>query len=279
MTAHPVTGAGSQNEGGGGPPRGRERFVELARKEHTRTLALTTVVLAAGLALLWLTKTVVGIESDAVYMALVLVPAIVLLAMTNRLAQFNFLGTSAVFRDVQTQVENLDKSITDVGQREPERASYLGKLKQVIDKDGREFALIYADVDGLRQVMRKLYDDARKSGTHRRDQEIRDEIIERLEIALTDAFYEVTERHERAKSDVFRLVEPDIAMIVRSVTSHDAAKIADRATELFPGKEGWTTTMAVHAATRHVDAVTPEALDEAAAAELVAKKKGRASAS
>jgi hypothetical protein len=175
---------------------------------------------------------------------------------------------SAVFR----HLDSLGKNVTEVGQREPERAAYLGKLGQVLTKDGREFALIYADVDGLRKLAREVYDKERKRSDRRREVEIRTEIINGLEFALTDAFFD--EAPAGAKVDVFRLVDPDIAMIVRAVTSDQAHRVARSAEARF-SKSGYMTTTVVHAAAHHPGDATPEALDSAAADKLQKAKDAR----
>lgn len=268
-TAQAVPGDGSENTPGAGEAGTRgKKLAEVIQKVQVGTLAVTTVVLAAGLFLLWLTKTLVGVESDAVYMALLLVPVIVLLAVTGKIESFEFLGASAKFRDLKA-------SITDVGQREPERATYLGKLGQLITKGEQEFALIYADVDGLRKVTREKYLDQPDSGDRKREEEIRSEIIDLLELALTDAFYGAGA--DQAKFDVFRLVEPDIAMIVRSVTPIQAHDIARSGAERFREKRGLTTTTAVLpvAYLSALGKITPQGLDTTAANELRKAKDAR----
>ena len=261
----------------------------LIRTAQVRTLALTTIVLAAGLALIWLTKGLIGIEGDAVFIVLLLVPVVVLLALTDKLESFQLFGASAVFRDLQKlhgDVAELGENVTEVGEREAERATYLGKLTQVLGKDGREFALIYADVDGLRRVTREIYlveraknPDAENEREpdhvpkRRREEEIRTEILDSLELALTDAFYDASLEH--AKCDVFRLVDPDIAMIVRSVTSHQAYQIAEAGEDLFRVEKGFTATTAVLPAMLVIGEVTPKGLDNAAARALHEAKKTR----
>jgi hypothetical protein len=251
----------------------RQQVRKLLKTVQARTFLVTTIVLAGGLALLWVTKTVVGIEGDAVFIALLLVPVIVFLAMTGQLESFQFAGASAVFRD---KLEEVHGSVKEVGQQEPERAAYLGKLDQVLEKDGREFALIYADVDGLRKVMREIYlrerDGGEQAPTRRREEKIRDEILDKLEFALTDAFYDAD--LDDAKCDVFRLVEPDVAMIVRCEAPHRAHQIAERAEAMFHEAEGCTATTAVVPAT-YLHALTPKSVDEEAREALKQKKERR----
>jgi hypothetical protein len=253
----------------------RQQVRSHLERTQARMFLVTTIVLAAGLGLLWLTKTVVGIEGDAVFIALLLVPVIVYLAMTDRLQSFSFGGASAVFRgleEVQGGVDRLHGTVQEVGEREAERAAYLGKLGQVLeeDEDGRKFALIYADVDGLREVVRELYTAERdrtgdKSGTpadRKQVGKIRDEVIDRLEFALTDAFYDAG--LGKAKCDVFRLEEPDVAMIVRTEEPHRAHQIAERAEGLFREAKGCTATTAVVPATYLAGELTPKSVDDVA---------------
>lgn len=264
-TASAVPDDGS-TRGSGEPPRsGAKRFADLVKRAQVHTLVITTVVLAAGLALLWLTKTVVGIESDTVYIALLLAPVIALLAVTGRIQSFQLFGASAVFKE-------LNESITDVGQREPERAAYLAKLGHVLEKDGKRFALIYADVDGLRKVTRAKYLEQDVALPRKREEEIRSEIIRLLEFALTDAFYAA--HGDDAKFDVFQLVEPDLAMIVRSPDPRLAHGIAVTAATLFEERHGSSTTTAVLPVGPLRGEVTPQKLDTAAADALAQKKAG-----
>jgi hypothetical protein len=248
----------------------------LFEKGQMWALLITTVVLAAGLALLWITKTVVGIEGDAVFIALLLVPVLVFLSTTGKLQSFTLGPASAVFREL----EEVHGSVKEVGQREEKRAAYLGKLGQVLEKDKRRFALIYADVDGLRSVMREIYlaERGRKGGkasapARRREEEIRDEVLDRLEFALTDAFYDAN--LDEAKCDVFRLVEPDVAMIVRCDKPHRAHEVAERAEVLFREAKGCTATTVVVPATHLGGELTPEFVDDIAGQALAEAKDER----
>jgi hypothetical protein len=228
-TDQPGAGAGGKKPK---PKKGRDEAV--ARRQQVAMVFLTTLVLAAGLALLWLTKTVLEVEGDALFIALLLVPLLVYLVVTGKIKNVSLVGMSAEFRDLVTEV---DKNVTNVGHREAERAAYLGKLRQVLEKDTPPPALIYADVDSLRRVTREIYLDDRtdKSGAgskkRRREEDIRGDIITCLELALTDAFYDATV--DKAKFDVFRMFEPDIAMIVRSVEPHQAHQIAESGKKNF----------------------------------------------
>ena len=265
--ASAAMGDGSEQTVGVVPDAVRgKKLREVVRKAQIGALMLTTVALAAGLALLWVTKTVVGIESDAVYLALLIVPVLVMLAVTGRIKTLRLFGVSADFNELKA-------SITDVGQREPERAAYLGKLEQVIRKDGTQFALIYADVDGLRKLSRARYLNQPKSGDRRREEELRTEIVDGLELALTDAFY--GKGDDKAKFDVFRLVDPDIAMIVRSVDARQVYEIADAGSERFRNARACTTTTAVLPAAHLIGEVTPKQLDDEAAKLLREKKAAR----
>ena len=239
----------------------------LEQRAQMRTLALTTVVLSVGLALLWVTKTVVGIEGDAVFIALLLVPFVVYLAMTGKLESFSLFGASAV----------LVKKVTEVGQREAGRVAYLGKLGQILEDEKGQFALIYADVDGLRKRMRTIYANERENSPEKRrhEREIRREILDELEFALTDAFYD--SGLDKAKMDIFRLAEPDIAMIVRCKNPDRAQQVAERAEKLFleRTKDGTATTVVVVAPTFVEVELTPELLDDTAGNQLKQAKRAR----
>jgi hypothetical protein len=245
----------------------------------TQTLALTTIVLAVGLALLWVTKEVVGIEGDAVFIALLLVPFLVYLAMTGKLESVSLFGASAVL--VQDVAKGLEKGLTgavaEVGQREAGRVAYLGKLGQILHDEKGQFALIYADVDGLRQRMRTIYGKERKNSPEKRrhEREIRNEILDELEFALTDAFYD--SGLDKAKMDIFRLAEPDIAMIVRCKNPDRAQQVAELAERLFleRTKDGTATTVVVVAPTFVGVELTPELLDDTAGNQLKQAKRAR----
>src|SRR6266536_4748691 len=253
----------------------RQQIRKVVQTTQMRTLGLTTIVLTAGLALLWVTKTVVGIEGDAVFITLLLVPVVVYLVMNDKLQSFSLGGASAVI--VQKVGENVTDAVTEVGQREAGRVAYLGKLRQVLGEEGQQFALIYADVDGLRQRMRTIYLKERENnpeGPRRREGQIRREILDQLEFALTDAFYD--SGLDKAKIDVFRLAEPDIAMIVRCENPHRAHQVAERAEKLFLDEtKGGNTTTAVVPTTHLVGDLTPQHLDEAASRALKTAKQSR----
>jgi hypothetical protein len=245
------------------------------QRTQTQTLALTTIVLAVGLALLWVTKTVVGIEGDAVFIALLLVPFVVYLAMTGKLESVSLFGASAVL--VQDVAKDLTGAVAEVGQREAGRVAYLGKLGQILEEDKGQFALIYADVDGLRQRMRTIYGKERKNSPEKRrhEREIRGEILDELEFALTDAFYD--SGLDKAKMDIFRLAEPDIAMIVRCKNPDRAHQVAELGEKLFleRTKDGTATTAVVVAPTFVEVELTPERLDDAASNRLKQAKRAR----
>ena len=252
------------------------------QKKQARTLVLTLALLSAGLALLWVTKTVVGIEGDAIFIALLLVPILVFLAMSEQLESLSIFGASAKF--VQKVADDVTVAVAEVGQREEGRVAYRGKLDQVLEEEDRKFALIYADVDGLRRRMRTIYLKeretylkARKEHSdlgRKREGQIRLEMLDHLEFALTDAFYDSD--LGSAKMDVFRLAEPDIAVIVRCHEPHKAQQVADLARKLFVDETGGATaTTAVIPAT-HLDGdLTPKRMDDAATAALKRAKDAR----
>jgi hypothetical protein len=244
-----------------------------AKRVQLAAFVLTLSLVGLGLGLLWLTKKEVGIEGDAVFVALLVVPLIVYLAFTNRLENFQIFGASASFRD-------LKETVTAFGQLEPERGAYLGKLNQVLEKDELDFCLLYADVDGLRQMTSDFYDKERRGEAEhptdvhmpperRTEEKIRKAIIAHLEFALTDAFYDVAGDAEDAKCDVFRLEDPDVVLIVRALRPREAKRIAEKALEEL--KPRCSATIALVRPRRADDA--PLALAERAALALKEAKK------
>ena len=196
------------------------------------TFALTVVLLAAGLTVVWVAQKSFEIKGDSLYVALLLVPVVVYLLVTGKLGELKLPG-GVTLKAMKTELEAVRKDVADVGELEPERSTYLGKLRQVQAKDGTDFCLIYADVVGLRAHTREVYlrqQEADQDRSRRRtEKEIREEVIRSLGIALTDAFYQIIPVAEsrRAKHDLFFLEDPDVAMIVRKVSRAKAQEIAE----------------------------------------------------
>jgi hypothetical protein len=260
------------------PPTRRERLRAALVRRETVALAWVTIGLALGLGLLWVVKRLLGIESDAVFVALLVVPLLVQLAFTGQLSELQLFGATAKFKELAANVSTVQESVSSVkekviesGQREATRSAYLGKLDQVLAKNGREFCLLYADADGLRSVTRDRYlaqdpDPPLLHGTvsppkRRSEETIRRDVIDRLELALTDGFYDTDPR--LTKCDFFRLEEPDVVMIARTVSSDQAARIAAKATELFR-RDGFEATITILAVANEAGDPPPEELDRRA---------------
>jgi hypothetical protein len=205
---------------------------------------LTAAFLAIGIGLLWLTKEILGIESDAVYLGLVLVPVVVFLGLTDKLQKFSIFGASAEFIKKLSDVES------NVTETEPAKSTYFGKLRQVMDDKKTPFALIYGDVDKLRDLVSKTYREQKeaqekdKSIIRRQtDRQIRDDIIQKLVFSMTDSFYDFI-IGDGAKHDVFLLEQPDVLMIVRSGQANVARGIANEALKKFQS-QGYQATLVV----------------------------------
>jgi GGDEF domain-containing protein len=249
----------------------RRRIAQL----HVAQFALTSMLLAAGLGLLWLTKSILEINGDAIFIALLLVPVIVYLATTDQLSKFSAFGASLEFKK---HVDGLTKDVTEhvtnaeneLAQLEPRRTAFLGKLNQVLRKERDWFSLVYADVDHLRKETGAIYQEKRLEGKRMTEEDIRDDIIRDLELALLDGFYNLSV--EGAKCDIFRLEDPDVAMIVRGVTPGQAKEIAQQALDSF-SRSHRTATCAVFTPARQHE-LTPKELDGEAAKALETAKKG-----
>jgi hypothetical protein len=91
----------------------------------------------------------VGTEGDVIYLGLILIPFFVFLALTGKLKQMSIFRASTTFveertKEIQLGIEErtktIQKDVAEIGEYEPEGSIYLGKLKQVIRKYGRNFA-------------------------------------------------------------------------------------------------------------------------------------------
>lgn len=269
----------------------------LAAKTAAFYTALWTVMLLAiGMLIVWLAQELLKIKGDAVYVTLLLVPVVVYLLVTGQLGELKLPGvTLTAMRD---QIADVRKEVMDVGELEPERSTYLGKLRQVQSKDGVDFFLIYADVVGLRTYTRKLYlqqkSDAAKStgsaeskhgkkrtgpdsgtgypGERKTEKEIRETIIRNLAIALTDAFYRrISNRDFKgAKHDIFFLEDPDVAMIVRKISLKKAQEIAKEAGKVFSDEYNCRAKTVVLGPWEAN--ISPRDLDKAAASRLASSE-------
>lgn len=259
-------------------------------------LFITLICLALGVVALALTKHYAKIEGDAIFIALLLIPILVYLTITGKLYEISIAGVSAKFfkdsvKDMKKHVENnvtkVGENVTEVGEYEPNRKTYLGKLKQILQGNSA-FYLMYADVDDLRQYTRKLFLDEKDKPTpfekRRSENDIRKTIIRKLEFALTDAFCE-TEKNAKdkvTKYDIFHLEQPDVVMIVREANSNQAYSVAKRAQEIFkkptedpdPKDRDFkgTATIAIVSGDEMKDA-KPRELDKRAMGRLTSGKK------
>lgn len=231
------------------------------QKQIMTAVGGTVVLLAVGIGTLWLTKKVLGIEGDAVFIALILVPALVYLVLAGKLKELTLPGgTSLAF---QKTVEAIKENVDLISGDEPQKSTYLGKLRQVIEKDKKNFCLIYADVDDLRPISGRMYKEEMEKaysmaseGNRRKsnlqsalsvvrttEREINRSIVRQLVLALTDASYDAN--IENPKYDLFILEEPDVAMIARFVSRDQAKQICKNGQRMFSDRCGISATIAV----------------------------------
>jgi hypothetical protein len=243
-------------------------FAAFLERQQKNTLLLSLLLLAVGFVLIWLAKSKLGVEGDAIFITLLLVPLVVYLAFTGQISAFSFPGGRVDFNQLKDHV-------AQVGRLEPERTAFLGKLAQVHEETEGRISLLYADVDGLRQRTRAEYNKQRREfgpgrpDGRRTEESVRKGFIQLLEFAFVDAFY--AEDVEGGKADVFQLQEPDLVMILRGVETDVAGKIAREACRIY---SGWTeelpVTVAVlppkwppHASPEDIDRVAQESLESA----------------
>jgi hypothetical protein len=67
------------------PPRGRLRG--LGESREARAIGLSLLFLTAGFLVVWLTKSVVGIDGDVIFVSLLLIPVLVYLVLSGRLEE------------------------------------------------------------------------------------------------------------------------------------------------------------------------------------------------
>ena len=154
---------------------------------------ITLVFICVGIGVLALTKHVAKIEGEAVFVALLLIPIFIYLAIIGKLKEVKIGSQGLSASLMKASVDDIKNSITEISEYEQERSVYLGKLDQILRQGGR-FCLIYADVDDLRQYTRQIFLNEKeqlKSLVDRKSEnDIREEIIRELSFSLADAFCE-----------------------------------------------------------------------------------------
>ncbi len=243
-------------------------------KQPYIAILIAIVFLAVGIAVLVLTRHVAKIRGDAVLVALLLIPILVYLAIMGKLKGFTIGPLSASF--IESKVEDIKKTVSEIGEYEEERSTYLGKLNQILEKSKTlnrkiSFCLIYADVDFLRQHSRKIFLEEKKSrlptDKRKSEDDIREGVIKKLGYALADAFCEEGIRAKKNKKyDIFYLEEPDIAMIARDSNVEEAKAVAKRSQKIFK-HEGYSATIAIVSSDEMKDG-NPRVLDKIALSRL-----------
>ena len=245
-------------------------------------IVITLVFLAVGLAILALTKHIVKIDGDTVFVALLLLPLLIYLSVAGYLEELNIGFISA--RLMKKSVKEIKDNVNEIGRYEERRSAYLGKLDQILKKKSR-FSLLYADVDDLRQYSRKIFLKEKTSDKRRTEGEIRKETIDKLDFALADAFCECEIKDtdgKDAKYDIFQLVEPDIVMIARDTDMSKAELIKDKAQQNFKNSfsdkekisDGCGVTISV-ISNDQMKGATPRILDKEAHGSHIQLKKAR----
>jgi len=225
-------------------------------------IVVMLVFVAIGIATLMVAKHIAGIDGDAVFVVLLLIPVFVYLIITGKLDEVRITSRGVSARIMRKSVSNIKDKVTEIGEYEEQRSTYLGKLNQILKnakmfKKETRFCLIYADVDILRQHSRKIFLEEKKEGRppdkRRSEDDIRKQIIKKLEFALADAFCEKGIRaNKNKKYYIFHLEEPDIVMIARDSNVEEAKTVAERSQEIFKrdtslqeSPEGYTATIAI----------------------------------
>ncbi len=245
-------------------------------REPYVAVQIAIIFLAAGIGVLVLTRHVAKIEGDTVLVAMLLIPVVIYLAVMGKLKGFTMGPLSASF--IEDKVEDIKKTVEDkvneVGQYEAERSTYLGKLSQISNKTSR-FCLVYADIDDLRQHSRETFlrEQQKPFAERRQEHKIREEIIDKLDFALADAFCT-----KGIKYDLFDLTEPDVVMIAREVNLEQARPVAEQAQKNFTdysskgNVKGYTATIAIVSSDEDE---SPRELDKIALDRLSRGKKHR----
>jgi len=243
-------------------------------------ILIIVVFVAVGMATLMLAKHIARIEGNAVLVALLLIPVFLYLTITGKLDELKITSGGVSVRALRKSVSNVSDKVTEIGEYEEERSTYLGKLSQILKqaellKEETPFCLIYADVDGLRLHSREIFLDERHQGLltskRRSEAKIRKETIDELDFALADAFCGEEERTQKNKKyDIFHLREPDITMIARHLNAKEAKAVAEQSQTLFKDRTGCTATIAI--VSSHED-TRPRELDKIGLERLSRGKK------
>ena len=190
------------------------------------------VLAGVAVAAVWALREYLYITSDAVILALLLLPVLIYLLLRREIAGVKGFGFEA---RLQEHVTDVGEDVTASLQIQPERAWYLGKLQQLLKKERqkkKEFCVIYADIDKLRETTRDIYLSEVSKDDRRDEKAVRQSVIRCLAFALNDAF--LKQKVEGSKVDTFLLEEPDIAMTVRGMSLERTRGIAEAGLAEFP---------------------------------------------
>lgn len=141
--------------------------------------------------------------------------------------------------ETSRKLDQLQQTVIASGEIGPGEQAYFDKLSQVVKTSGAaDVALLYADIDGLRSMTRRLFlaekqlrqSTATRLG-RRPEADIRADFVLALNVSVTDAVYELFP--DGLKHDTFALPDPDVAVIARKVKYENALKVAERAQQAF----------------------------------------------
>ena len=132
---------------------------------------------------------------------------------------------------VERKVDRLEKTTENMAKVFNSQAirteEYMAEVKRILEKQkGKGLSVVYADVDGLRQHLRGRADE----------REVRVSVLEELERALQAAAVE----RPGFEWDLFA-VSPAVSdriLVLRGASLAEAARVADRARELFKQRSG-----------------------------------------
>jgi hypothetical protein len=175
--------------------------------------------------------------------------------------------------ETDRRLEELQQTVIAAGESGPDEQAYFDKLSQVIKASGTsDLALLYADIDGLRSMTRKLFlaekDHRRAPGTNpgrRPEADMRADFVRALNVSITDAVYQL--HPDGLKHDIFALPDPDVAVIARKLPYQRALQVAERARAAFREEAGQLLGPATQESDVTLLVSSPSILD----AELVAK--------
>jgi hypothetical protein len=136
---------------------------------------------------------------------------------------------------LEEKLDDVKRTVLEAGETGPGEQTYFDKLSQIIGAgNGSGFSLLYVDIDELRSVTRLLFANERQKPPRRPESEIRADVIRVLNVAITDAVYQL---HPRGlKHDIFTLPDPDAVLAARKVTYEDGLSIAHGMQQAF-GRE------------------------------------------